>query len=430
MRDYIKEIAEKLENQRSVIFYTVGSVTFESINELKHRFGLLPTAVCDGDPKKQGRTYKGLEGIKVISPEEALEIFPQGEFYICSLDYKYQIIGFLTEQCDMDPKRIINYVPVEKIRSCSFLQKALIYDRSGIMRFCWRNPCPSIMESRELEATELLKLRNCLIEEIKNGKTPSHAACLNCPQIGETYYPKEPMSWSVNYFCQSKCNYNCSYCTVSSARAEQVREDAGRHTLGEVISAFKEQKMLSDSYSVILSTAGEPLLHPKRQEFYQAFDGTELVINTNGSIWDEKLFELMNREKVLLDVSLDAGTAETYAKIKNVGLKALDAVKKNLSAYAKAKVGIVALKYLFVPGINDQQEDVDGFVQICEEVGAVFVIVAVDYFSKENITEQTKNAIRSLGKKLSEKNILCVPYTAWETMEYSKMIKNLVYGED
>ncbi|MCI8646453.1 MAG: radical SAM protein [Firmicutes bacterium] len=424
MKDYIVEIANALQQGKDVIFYTVGSGTFENIRELKMRFGLLPTAVCDGDTKKQGRTYKGLEGMSVLSPQEALKAFSDGIFYITSLDYKYQIIGYLTEECGIEPERILNYVPVEKIKSCSFLQKALIYDLDGSMRFCWRNPCPSVLSENRLNTKKLLNLRNDLIAAIKEGKNPSHEACTECPQIGEEFYPKLPQSWSVNYFCQSVCNYKCSYCTLT--HIEKLEYGAGRHTLGEMIQACKQEEMLSDSYSVILSTAGEPLLHPKRKEFYDAFDGAELVINTNGSVYDSDLAELMEHEKVLLLISVDAGTPETYAQTKGVDRYAFDKIRKNLLRYAEASVGIVALKYLFVPGVNDNRKDVDGFIQFCEDVEAMFVVISVDYFSMGNITGHVQDAIHYLSTELSEQNILCVPYTAWETAEYNNIIRKLV----
>ena len=136
MKDYIEEVGDVLQNGGDVIFYTVGSGTFENIRELKQKFNLLPTAVCDGDIGKQGRTYKGLEGLLVISPQAALRDYPNGRFFITSLDYRFEIIGYLTVQCGIEPERIINYVPVEKVKTCSFLQKALIYDRTGDMRFC------------------------------------------------------------------------------------------------------------------------------------------------------------------------------------------------------------------------------------------------------------------------------------------------------
>lgn len=98
MTDYIAQVAELLRNGKDVIFYTVGTDTFLCIRELKARFGLLPTAVCDGDPQKQGRSWRGLEGLPVCSPDKAIAQYPETRWYIPTLNYRYQIIGYLTEK--------------------------------------------------------------------------------------------------------------------------------------------------------------------------------------------------------------------------------------------------------------------------------------------------------------------------------------------
>ncbi len=421
MKKHMEQIAESLKKQEPIIIYTVGSGTFECIRELKQVYGVVPTAVCDGDIKKQGHSYRGLEGLTVISPEAALREYPNGKFYIASLDYKYQIIGYLTETRGVVPERIINYEPVRKIRSCSFLQKALIYDRNGRMQFCWRNPCPGIPEEEILNTKALYELRNQLLDEIQNNKATCHEACNNCPQIREEYYPEKPCSWSVNYFCQSTCNYKCAYCTL--AGAEAAEENAGRHLLGTVIQSCRENELLSEDYSVILSTAGEPTLHPKRKEFYEAFDGAELVVNTNGSIFDVDLFEALQKKRTLVICSIDAGTPETYGKVK--GIPFYEKVKKNIGKYAEASMGVVALKYLVMPGVNDMPEEIEGFVQLVEETGATFVIISIDYYSVNKVTEHTKAMINKMRKLLETKGILCVPYTAGETEEYNKLMKEL-----
>ncbi len=425
MQDYVAEIADLLRAGQKVIIYTVGSATFEYIRELKARFKLTPTAICDGDPKKQGRTYKGLDGLIVLAPQEALNCFPEGKIFISSLDYKYQIIGYLTEDCGVKPQRIINYCSVKKIRSCSFLQKALIYSMNGAMRFCWRKPCPAIDSQQEgLNAHKWLNLRNSLIEAIKEGRA-GHPACAGCPQISENYYPSSPLSWSINYFCQSVCNYKCSYCAV--AHVPPPDYDVGRHSLGQVLAAVKGANMLSPSYSVILSTAGEPLLHPQRKAFYAAFDGAEFIINTNGSLFDPDLLALMNKKRVLLLCSVDAGTPETYNCIK--GLKrpdALSKVRNNLACYAQATIGLTALKYIFIPQLNDNKKDIDGFIELVDSVNAFFVVVALDYFSAGNINGQTKDMIQYLSQSLRQKDILCVPYTAGESCGYSKTLRELM----
>jgi sulfatase maturation enzyme AslB (radical SAM superfamily) len=422
MTDYIKLVSDKLLNNIDVVFYTVGSCTFGSIRELHHRFGLLPSAVCDGDTNKQGRTFKGLYGISVISPDEAISRFNDALWYIPSLDYRYQIIGYLTEERGIPFERILNYTPVTRVRSCAFLQKALIIDGTGHMRFCWRYQCPQYKISDNLDADRLLALRDSRILQLKSYNTRSINTCTTCPQVREEYYPITPMSWSVNFFCSSICNYKCMYCTVPKIPAEEF--GGSDYTLGEFIDAFKHSGLLSDEYGVILSTAGEPLIHPKRKDFYKAFDGFEMVINTNGSVFDEDLFELMGKKKILLLISVDAGRKETYAQLKGVDFFAK--VKANLTRYSQSPIGMVALKYLFVPDINDNVTDVDGFIEFCIETGAIFVVVSVDYFSLDKISENTRSMVNRLKNGLFERNILCVPYTAWETAEYTHIVKELV----
>lgn len=127
---------------------------------------------------------------------------------------------------------------------------------------------------------------------------------------------------------------------------------------------------------------------------------------------------------MLLICSVDSGTPETYHKIK--GVDGFARVKQNLSRYAQASLGIVALKYIFVPGLNDTLNDVDGFVKLCVDVNATFVLVAMDYFSVNQISEHTRNMITHLNKKLLDFHILCIPYTGYETAEYGNMMRELL----
>ena len=203
-----------------------------------------------------------------------------------------------------------------------------------------------------------------------------------------------------------------------------IKANSGKAPLSQVISSFNSVGLLSDDYRVILSTAGEPLIHPNRKDFFDAFDGFELAINSNGSIFDDDLFKLMSKKKVLLLTSVDAGTPETYAQIK--GLDFFEKTKANLYRYSRAPVGIVALKYLFVPGVNDNIADIDGFIRCCDETGATFVIISVDYYSFDKISANTTEMVRRLKTGLSNLDILCVPYTAGESAEYIQALMGLL----
>jgi len=367
--------------------------------------------------------FRGLEGLAAISPDEAIAKYPGAYWFISSLDYRYEIIGYLTDERGIQPEKIINYVPVHKIRSCILLQGTLIYDRTGELHFCWRNPSPRISPSEHVDAKALRTLRDSLIESISEGRAPEHPACDNCSQVSERYYPITPTSWTINYFCNGGiCNYRCSYCTLTNAPV--VDSDKGKHSLAKMISTCKDEGLLFEDYRVVLSTAGEPTLHPDRKEFYNSFDGSELIVNTNGSVFDKDLFDTMNKKMVLLTCSVDAGTRETFFHIK--GVDCFEKVIKNLTKYAKASIGIVALKYIFIPGVNDTEADIEGFISLCKESNATFVIIAIDYYSVDIISEQTCKMILKLKNTLYEENFLCVPYTTCETTEYRNLMQKLL----
>jgi len=90
--------------------------------------------------------------------------------------------------------------------------------------------------------------------------------------------------------------------------------------------------------------------------------------------------------------SLDAGTAETYAKIHGVDL--FDKVCYNLEQYARH--GLVELKYIILPNINDNENDIFGFLSLCERIKNTDIAVSRDYFDTRPFSEHTINMIVKL----------------------------------
>jgi len=422
MTDYIAKIAELLKSGETVIFYTVGGDTFLNIRELKARFGLLPTGVCDKDPKKQGRTWKGLEGLIVQSPDEVMQSLPKTYWFIPSVNYRYQIIGYLTQERGIAPSRIVNYEPVRKFRSCQHLNQSITYDRTGKLSFCCRKTCPSVAPEERLNGAAFRKLRDDLLKLVEEDRVPAESLCAGCNFIKEDYYPVEPKGLFISYNRNNVCNYHCCYCTVS--HAPEIGKDEGCHTVNEVVTALRQENVLAEDYSLSFATSGEPTLYPGRKEVYQTFDGDLICILTNGFLYDPDLFALLNQKKAYILDSIDAGTSETYRRIK--GVDGFERVRQNLKKYAQAAVGLVMLKYIFVPGVNDTPEDVDGFIDLCEETGAILAIAAVDFFSTEKITDHTKNMINRLATGLVARGILCVPYTSSQPVEYAAEIRFLM----
>ncbi|MCL2080214.1 MAG: radical SAM protein [Oscillospiraceae bacterium] len=420
-KDYIKIISDYITAGTPVIIYTVSNNTICVLRLLKQRYGVLPAAVCDGDVKKQGWEFHGLLGLKVLSPEEAIREYPNSMFFISSVDNRFQIMGELISSGKLSQERIINFEPIVKRKTCLFFEKSVCVHDNGDLVFCWTPGSPKIPFDNDYIgfANKFNQLRNSLVEACQNETLP--AVCASCKCIKEDWYPAKPKTWWLNYFGKGICNFKCSYC-CSSTHSNREIKDAPE--LRKTIDALHSAHMLSDFFSVVISTSGEPTLHPGREDFFKGFDGYSVVVNSNGSLFDEDLFALMDKEQVFLIVSVDSGTKETFEKAK--GVDCFDKVKNNLIRYSAAKVGIVIPKYIVVPDVNDDDENVEGFVKFCNEIGVSSVIIAYDQHGIQPIPPKAANAIRKIKQSLKARKILCSPYTAYETAEYVSELTKVI----
>ena len=120
---------------------------------------------------------------------------------------------------------------------------------------------------------------------------------------------------------------------------------------------------------------------------------------SNLSVYREKLGELMETGRIKkLITSIDAGTRETFKKIKKNDK--FDSVVENMRKYPLDKT-IFYLKYLFLPGYNDNEKDVDGFYEIAKKAGAIVKISVDNKTNAKPFTEDDR--LRALTIRLIDK---------------------------
>lgn len=103
--------------------------------------------------------------------------------------------------------------------------------------------------------------------------------------------------------------------------------------------------------------------------------------------------------------SPDAGTRETYKKIKQVDC--FDRFVSNLKKYPLDKVISFQMKYIFLDGINDNKEDVDGFCEIAKETYCKKIAISSDCFKP--YTENIRKLVSRLIKKAHAAGIIVYP---------------------
>lgn len=167
---------------------------------------------------------------------------------------------------------------------------------------------------------------------------------------------------------QGACNVKppCVYCAWDFNKAlegKNVDVPFTRATLGEYGDFFAQ------SHELVNCSIGEPFMGKDMDELLDAFGerGKILEMTTNGQILtDTNIRKLLGRN-VHLYISIDAATAETYAKLRN---PRFDLVIENVRRLVAAKggPGHLPLVYLVFMPMRANAHEADAAVRLCADL--------------------------------------------------------------
>ncbi len=415
---YITTAAEKLKNGKKIYLCPASLETVLTARILRDEYGILPSGFCDNDPKKQGRHPNSLPELEIFSFDQALSD-PAARFLVISPFHSSQIVGNLILERGVTPERILNYHPVEQRKTCvRFAQNWMITDTAYYC--CCMEDMPTFPHdpSDPKKGIETLEwVRNGLID----GTVPLPEKCLNCFHNQKSYLYTSRKLNSFNFSFRGWCNYKCDYCSAHQPDLKHYNE---KFYLEEYLTAMEKRDMVNDIFSVLFAT-GEPTLNEKRLPLYRHCEEKQYFLDvfSNCSVLDMDLFDMAHRSPVIIRKSFDAGTPETYAKIK--GVNRWEKMLENVHCYVQAPYLALNPKYLFVPGINDNERDVENFVQLCEELKVDFVTPVFSFLDDTyEKSERTKRMFKYLVDCLAVKGIFTANVDTLYDGNYHKLYQS------
>ena len=390
-----------LQERKTVILWGTDNNIIPLLNILA-RDSLAPAAIIDGNPFLQG---KKLFEIPIMSFEQADSAYQDYYIYVLGGLYRFQIIGELVYNIKFPESKIINYEPVKKKIGCKYFSNYCVQfeDKPG---FCCsdfgKNVSPrSIFMGDYSESVDnWQRLRKKMEDDtLAEEKT----SCSGCPEIKMDWYPQNPKLELINYSAGGICNYNCIYCKAGAKTSKGTfKTDIN---LIKMIEEYDRRGELSECLHIDYSP-GEPALHQYRREYFSFLKGKYYTfIMTNASVYDEDLADCLRAGKSMICASVDAGTKETYFKVK--GLDTYEKVTENLIKYSKQQRGVVVLKYIFLRNVNDNAENVNGFVELCKKVNPGFAFISYDLNDPIQVmTKEDFSIVKMMMNRLDSEGIL------------------------
>jgi len=133
----------------------------------------------------------------------------------------------------------------------------------------------------------------------------------------------------------NECNYRCIWCNSKAIISKKSKRRLSKIALEEIAKVLSDWKYDGDRYgvrAVCIAGGGEPLLNSETGPFIDNLvgRGIEVGVVTNGSRIDNFIEPLSKCHWV--SVSVDSGTADTFADLKGVSSSEFDRVIENMQA--------------------------------------------------------------------------------------------------
>lgn len=186
----------------------------------------------------------------------------------------------------------------------------------------------------------------------------------------------------------SPCQCRCIYCKVDKTWKETAAVREGYDKIFEFLDhAAKSGAIHPQAFWQI--AFGEITIHPYKDRIIKVAAGKPAMYCTNGFIYDEGIAEELKKNPAShIQISIDAGTAATWQKVK--GFDNFPEVLKNLARYEKAtggRPGAIWMKYLILPGINDTPEEFFAVTEIMKKLGTTHMQLSHDFYGRHDLSD-------------------------------------------
>ena len=313
-------------------------------------------------------------------------------------------------------------------QGCIFLQEGINFDLNTVCDCCISHNdgrgLPVLLENYHGELINWEDLFNKKAQRIEKQKIKTIFECENCYHLNDFKFDGTRKISEFHFSHCRACNAKCIYCSD---------EYSGGDVNYDVYPVIKDliDKGYYKAGGEATMQGGEPTLMRHFDELVHLFNenGTIIRVHTSAIKYSKTLEEALRQNRASVVISLDSGCASTYKRIKNVD--AFDKVVNSIKGYVNASVDNpynVRIKYIIIPGVNDNLNEIDKFFDLMKKLNIVDVAldIEVKYAREHNNKDVSKHIfllVDYFEKKAKELNIKLSIYSFLSYVMKNRNIK-------
>jgi pyruvate-formate lyase-activating enzyme len=284
--------------------------------------------------------------------------------------------------------------PLEYV-SCPYIEHGLVFALGNLCLCCITNhgkgyPRVADYQGGELPLDRILARRKLV--RTRNQTPERYSRCAGCGYLEKRRWEPDPYPFRhlvIAHF--TRCNLRCSYCYI--LKHGYLEKPYLPYDVVPVLKSMIRNRLLSPQGQASWG-GGEPVLYDGFESAFRLLldHGIYQDVNTNGSVLSPLLQEALRQRKASVTCGVDAGTAETYKRIK--GRDCFDRVWRNLETYARTG-GEVAAKIILT---RENHQEAACFVDQARSAGVSRILYDVDFFE----LEQPEEVVRAIARLIKE----------------------------
>lgn len=334
-----------------------------------------PDVFSEKDENLHNYQTKLLGKYDVVSLDEALMRYPDADVWV-TYRKANNTARILSKKV---PPENIHFLEadLEYRKGCQYLGNFISYRINNFSPCCITGKCPIVRTSGSISErlAQWQDYTTNLIDDIRCGRPND---CQSCHMLKYGFWRKSVRLNEMNFGANQPgdiCNFRCVYCFCERTLRSLNNDNDGFTTYEIIKQLSKMPEYDTDDFTVQIAN-GEFCASKHCDNILDILLQTKWKIEllSNFSIYKEKLATLMSTGRITRAVvSIDAGTRETFEKIKRADK--FERVVENLRNYPVDKTKL-KVKYIFLKDLNDNESDIDGFYKIVKEIGGNIVLSA------------------------------------------------------